>query len=93
MSHLKYNICKVSLMTSMILQSYVANFQALHSPLTWCKRPNQAPKESNRLPKGSTKIDYAENIMRTKQKNSTNGGKGTSIAFLLMASSFICPQQ
>lgn len=93
MSHLKYNICKVSLITFMILQSRVANFQALHSPLIWCKRPNQASMESNRLPKGSTKTDYAENIMRTKQKNSTNGGKGTPIAFLLMAPSFICPQQ
>lgn len=93
MSHLKYNICKVSLIIFMILPSRVANFQALHSPLIWCKRPNQASMESNRLPKGSTKTDYAESIMRTKQKNSTNGGKETPIAFLLMASSFICPQQ
>lgn len=93
MSHLKYNICKVSLIIFMILPSRVANFQALHSPLIWRKRPNQASMESNRLPKGSTKTDYAESIMRTKQKNSTNGGKETPIAFLLMASSFICPQQ
>lgn len=82
MSHLKYNICKVSLITSMILQSRVANFQALHSPLIWCKRPNQASTESNRLLKGSTKTDYAENTTRTNQKNSKNGGEGTPIAFL-----------
>lgn len=93
MSHLKYNIYEVSLITFMILQSHVANFQALHSDLIWCRRPNQASMESNRLPKGSTKTDYAENFIRTKQKNSTNGGRGTPIAFLLMASSFICPQQ
>lgn len=93
MSHLKYNICEVSLITFMILQSHVANFQALHSALIWCRRPNQASTESNRLPKGSTKTDYAENFIRTKQKNSTNGRRGTPIAFLLMASSFICPQQ
>lgn len=93
MSCLKYNNCKVSLTTFMILQSRVANFQALHSPLMWCKRPNQASAEGNRLPKGNTKTDYTENIMRTKQKNSTNGVKRTQIAFLLMASCFIWPQQ
>lgn len=89
MSYLKCNSCKVSLTTFMILQSHVANFQALHSPLIWCKRPNQASAEGNRLPKGTTKTDYAENIMRTKQKNPTNGVKRTQIAFPLMVSCFI----
>lgn len=93
MSYLKCNSCEVSLTTFMISQSHVANFQALHSPLIWCKRPNQASAEGNRLPKGNTKTDYAENIMRTKQKNSTNGVKRTQIAFPLMASCFIWPQQ
>ena len=74
----------------MILQPHIANFQALHSTLIWCKRPNQASTEGKRLPKGSTKTDCAENIMRAKQKNSTNGVKRTPTAFLLMASSFIC---
>lgn len=81
MSHLNCNSCKVSLTTFMILQSRVADFQALYSPLIWCKRPNQASAEGNRLPKGNTKTDYAENIMRTKQKNSTNEVKENSNCF------------
>lgn len=93
MSYLNCSGCKVSLTTFMILQSCVADFQALHSPLIWCKRPHQASAEGNRLPKGNTKTDYAENIMRTKQKNSTNGVKRIQTAFPFMASCLIWPEQ